>query len=76
MEKSLSEMNTGEAGTVSALEGGQQFILRLQSRGVRKGEKISVLTRQPRGPLVVEAGRTQLTIGRGMAEKIKVHTEE
>ena len=76
MKKKLSELKSDQRGEIAALNGGEQFQLRLKSRGVRKGETVTIITRQPGGPLVIQAGRTQLTVGRGMAEKILVEVEE
>ena len=76
MEKNLNELKAGEAGEIVSLEGGKKFKIQLRSRGLRKGQIISVLTRQPGGPLVINSGRSQLTLGRGMAKKIIVRTEE
>ncbi len=76
MEKSLNEMKSNQSGTVTQLRGGRTFKHRLRSRGVREDQRISVVTRQPAGPLVINAGKTQLTIGRGMAKKIIIETEQ
>jgi Fe2+ transport system protein FeoA len=76
MEKSLNELKSNQSGTVTQLKGGKTFKHRLRSRGIREDQKISVVTRQPAGPMVINAGKTQLTIGRGMSGKIIVETEQ
>ena len=53
--------------------GGQGFQKKMQVMGIRTGQEIKVISRQPfRGPLTIEVCGSQMTLGRGMAEKIMV----
>lgn len=72
MRKKLTELRPGEKAKITSIEGGIGFKQKIKSRGVRTGKKIKIITRQPRGPLVVNIGEFQMTIGRGMADKIIV----
>jgi len=72
MEVRLGELRPGVVARVLRLEGGHGFQRQLRTRGIREGKLISLVTRQPRGPLVVMVGGIQLTIGRGMAGRIVV----
>ncbi len=49
------------------------FHRRLNALGIREGQIIRVVSRQPlMGPLTISIGSCQMTIGRGMAHKILV----
>jgi len=59
--------------TIKNIIGGQGFQKKLQVMGIRTGQKISVISRQPfKGPLTIQVCGSQMTLGRGMAEKIIV----
>jgi len=75
MEKKLIDMEVNKSGKITRLNGGRRFIKRLESRGIRQGKKIKVITKQPRGPFVVQASGCQMTIGRGIARKILVDVD-
>jgi len=69
----LLHVAVGKTTTVSKLSGGAGFKDRMKSMGVSEGKKLKVVAREPLGgPIVVRLGNTRLTIGRGMASKIKV----
>ncbi|NIQ04800.1 MAG: ferrous iron transport protein A [Candidatus Korarchaeota archaeon] len=72
MQIRLTHLRPGEVARVIRLEGGRGFQRHLRTRGLREGKLISLLTRQPRGPLVVKVDGIQLTLGRGMARKVVV----
>lgn len=65
-------MLPGMKAKVVRLEGGRVFQMRLRTRGIREGSEIELLTIQPRGPLVLIVGSTQVAMGRGMASKVIV----
>lgn len=77
MEKNLiSHLPQGETATIAALHGGHGFQHRLRSVGIMEGKKIRIVARHPLcGPIVVEIEHRQVTIGRGMAQKIQVVRE-
>jgi len=70
---SLVHLNRGDLGRIIEINGGPGFRRRLNVLGVREGQIIKVISRQPmRGPLTIAVGNCQMTIGRGMAHKIIV----
>lgn len=72
----LTKMRTGEAGLVEGLYGGQAFVKRVQSMGIRPGKKIRKLSSHFwGGPQTVEVDNLRLAIGFGMAKKISVQVE-
>jgi ferrous iron transport protein A len=73
METSIAEFREGQSGTIVSLSGGLAFQRRLRAMGIREGQTIKLVSRQPfGGPLVVEVNRRQTTIGRGMAHRILI----
>ncbi len=69
----LMHLAVGDHATVKELAGGSRFRSRMKSMGVTEGKKIRMVAREPLGgPVVVKVGNTRLTIGRGMASKVKV----
>jgi ferrous iron transport protein A len=70
----LKEKTTAK---ITAINGGMHVQKRLHSLGIHTGNTIKIKTRQPfRGPLTIEVCGTQMTIGRGMAQKIQVEVIE
>ena len=62
---------------ITAIDGGKHVQKRLQALGIHNGKTITIKTKQPfRGPLTIEVCGTQMTIGRGMAQKIQVEVIE
>lgn len=72
MNKALIELATGHEGVVASLEGGQVFKHRVETMGIRVGKRIRVVAKHPWGPIVVDIGGCQITMGRGMANKVLV----
>lgn len=69
----LTEIPQGSMAQIVELQGGTTFQDRMRSMGLREGSTVTVVTVQPfRGPLVVRIGRQCVTLGRGMAEKVRV----
>ena len=72
----LTKMQTGESGTVVSLEGGTDFIQRLQNLGIRPGKKITKVSAHFwRGPITVRVGRTNAALGFGMASRVMIEVE-
>jgi len=69
---SLLVMRAGMRGRVVALEGGHGFQTQVRTRGLVEGKTVEVVTRLPRGPVVVRVGATQVALGRGMAARVLV----
>ena len=70
---SLSEMKSGQEGIVTEVMGGVSMIRKLDALGVRAGKKIKKISAAlRRGPLVFEVEKTQIAVGRGIAQKILI----
>lgn len=72
MKVKLIDLKPGAEAEVCRLEGGRGFQRNMRTRGIREGKKISLVTKQPGGPLVVRVSGTQITMGRGRARKVVV----
>ncbi|MFW6120264.1 MAG: FeoA family protein [Petrotogales bacterium] len=58
---------------IVGIEGGYGFQRKLRVMGIREGHKIRIVSRQPfRGPLTIAINSCQITLGRGMAQRIIV----
>ena len=69
----LTELRPNAKAKIIGLEGGAGFQRRLRVLGIKEGQIINILSRQPlRGPITISAGNTHVTIGRGMSYKIIV----
>lgn len=69
----LTQMRSGEEGTIVAIQGGYGFRRQIESLGIRVGSKIRKISSQfMRGPVTVQIGNTQVALGFGMARKIIV----
>ena len=66
----LDELKPGELARVIAVEGGYGLRQRLSLRGISEGSFLRVISNQ--GPVTVEVDRNTVSIGRGMACKIRV----
>ena len=72
----LTQMQPGEAGAVKEIRGGQGFIRKLESMGVRPGKEITkVSSHFWRGPQTVEVDNMQIAVGFGMARRILVEVQ-
>ena len=75
MEKNtlLSNLSVNQRARITELNGGFGFQRKLRVMGIREGQIIKVVSRQPfRGPFTIAIGGSNITIGRGMANKIAV----
>jgi ferrous iron transport protein A len=58
---------------ITSIHGGRHFNRRMCVMNLREGQIIEVVSKQPfMGPITVAVGNCKMTIGRGMAHKIKV----
>ena len=62
----------GEEFEVAELKGGRGFIRRLSEMGIYPGVKLSIVSNQGFGPIILAVNSTRIAIGRGMAMKIIV----
>ena len=69
----LTYLPDNREAKIIRFEGGYGLQHKLGVMGVREGRIIKIISRQPlRGPLTVEVNGCQLTLGRGLAQKIIV----
>jgi len=69
----LTYLTPTKKAKIISLDGGQGFQRKLHVMGVREGQTITIISKQPfRGPLTIKIGSCQTTLGRGMANKIFV----
>ncbi|KYK31073.1 MAG: hypothetical protein AYK22_02695 [Thermoplasmatales archaeon SG8-52-3] len=69
----LTQLPTNQRGKIISLDGGQGFKRRLRVMGIKEGQIIKIVTKQPfRGPITIAVFGCQMTLGRGMADKITV----
>ena len=58
---------------IISMEGGHNFKQKMHIMGIREGQIIEVVSKQPfMGPLTIAINNYKMTIGRGMAHKIVV----
>ena len=76
MEKPLTELEDGDRGRITRLEGGQGFQRNVRSRGIREGKMLEVVTIHPiGGPVVIDVDGRETALGRGMARRIFVEVK-
>lgn len=73
METTLFDLESGKEATITEFKGGEEFRKKLASLNIRAGKTIRKITAEPfHGPVVIEIGNTEATIGMEMAKKIVV----
>ena len=73
METTLFDLKSGKEATIIKFKGGEEFRKKLASLNIRVGKTIRKVTAEPfHGPVVIEIGNTEATIGMKMAKKIVV----
>ena len=69
----LSSLPINKKARIASIQGGYGFQRKLGIMGIREKQEIKIVSRQPfHGPLTVEICGSQMTLGRGMAQKITV----
>ena len=69
----LTQLPSNKRGKIIGLDGGLGFKKRLRVMGIKEGQIIKIVTKQPfRGPITIAVFGCQMTLGRGMADKITV----
>ena len=66
----LSNMKCGESARIVEIDGGHGIRQKLNLRGINEGTVIRVISTS--GPVTIEIDRSLVSIGRGMARRIKV----
>lgn len=69
----LSQMKDGQQATVSGVEGGRGLVEKLTAMGIRPGKRITrFCSMYLHGPITIRIDNVQLSLGRGIADKILV----
>jgi len=72
---SIAQMASGQTGRIVEIGRGSEM-KRVEAMGLRIGKDVTKIGGMlGRGPVTVQAGRTQLAIGHGMAQKIMVEVK-
>ena len=75
-QATLAQMPMGQSGVVVQIMGGRIATNRLNSLGIRPGQRITQLSSMlMRGPVAIQLGRVQVAIGFGMANRIIVRLD-
>lgn len=76
-QKTLLDIPKGKKVKIHTIQRGHGFQKKLQAMGIREGQTVTIISKQPfRGPLTIMVGSSQMTLGRGMAQKITVEVLE
>jgi ferrous iron transport protein A len=71
--KSLLSLKDGGSAKIVELSGGNEFVRRMHALGVREGKVVEKLSQMfMKGPVTIQVGHTQISLGHGMASKIMV----
>ncbi|MGV8126913.1 MAG: FeoA family protein [Methanothrix sp.] len=78
MQEPITSLRAGASAQVIALLGpGSSFQRKLRTMGIREGVRLKLVAVHPfAGPLVVEIGGRQITLGRGIAQRVMVRAED
>jgi len=69
----LSNLKDGQQAVVSTVEGGRGLEEKLTAMGIRPGKRITrFCSMYLRGPITIRVDNVQLSLGRGIADKIYV----
>jgi len=71
----LSRAKPGERLVIKEINGGTGAKMRLLTMGLRKDDKIEVITNNSQGQLAIAADLKRYVLGRGLAEKIMVEQD-
>jgi ferrous iron transport protein A len=76
-EKLLTDLSVNEEAEIVEIRGGRGMQGRLRALGLAKGQRVKKLSRVGLGgPVVILVNRAQVAIGRGMAQRIIVLTDD
>lgn len=77
MKKTLLDLKRGEKAVIAGFEGGRMLAARLESMGIRPGKTVSRVSAQfMGGPVVISLDGRQTAMGRNMAQRVKVESDE
>ncbi len=66
----LSDLKEGQTARIVAISGGKKLRQKLALRGVTEGSNFRVISAQ--GPVTIKINGNTTTLGRGMADKIRI----
>ena len=69
-DTSLAQMEPGKPARIIGIGGGHGIRQKLNLRGISEGSIVRVISTN--GPITIEVDRNTVSIGRGMAQKIRV----
>jgi len=73
MVMDLTRMKSGEKGKVIEIQSGWGLMRRLETLGIRPGVEVEKVSAQlVGGPITIQVGNTQASLGFGMAMKVIV----
>ncbi|HEY8499880.1 MAG TPA: FeoA family protein [Clostridia bacterium] len=71
----LRDLKIGEEAVITTIKGGHGIHAKLESMGLREGSRITKKSAVlAGGPVIIQAGSTQIAIGDGMVNRIIVET--
>ena len=71
--KPLANIPLNEIVRIISIEGGRGFQRKMRVMGIREGQKIKIISRQPfHGPITIAVNGFQMTLDRGITQKIIV----
>ncbi|HNY35219.1 MAG TPA: FeoA family protein [Methanothrix soehngenii] len=78
METPITSLRAGTVAQITTLLGqGCSFQRKLRTMGIREGKKLKVVAIHPfAGPMVLDIDGRQITLGRSIAQRIMVRTED
>ena len=69
-DMNMSRLAPGQPARIVKIDGGHGIRQKLNLRGISEGSLIRVISNT--GPITIEVDRNVVSIGRGMAQKIRV----
>jgi len=69
-DTNLAQMKPGDPARIVEIGGGHGIRQKLNLRGISEGSVVRVISAN--GPITIEVDRSVISIGRGMAQKIRV----
>ena len=68
----LTSAAPGTTVVINRIKGGRETLRKLADMGLNVGSQLSVINNMEEGPLLLKAEDSQITLGRGMSEKVMV----
>jgi len=68
----LSQLKDDQTARIISISGGTKLHQRLALRGITEGLNFKVISSKGPGPVTIKSNGNLITVGRGMAKKIRV----